>query len=620
MLKIHVHAIVTNDDGVPQNNSLAASIQDLINKTNQIYAAADMQLIFDPAKDYEEVSSSALNRDFPASYVQPDGSKVYPKDPDGNELNPYLEARTEYTKKYPGKAIIFFRHVGAYATATAYSSGNSPFVAYSAGIGAATDLAHETGHFFHLAHPFSEVNLTAAEKTGTQAQQVAAMLAHLQDRLKNAVASGGFTKANALNTFDGDASSVADTPPDAGPYPFTVILGDACSATDHIDFNVTYPGDSKPTSYTYDVAADRADAGYPKPISGNWTGLPWKDEIDSVVNWNNGKAYFFRREEYVRYDIPNDQADAGYPRKIAPFWPGLWPDGIDAGVRWNNDVAYFFRGGEYIRYNIAKDKAEDGYPRPIAPVWKGIWPDGFDSVVVWNNGKAYFFKGNQYIRYDIAKDQADDNYPRTIPGNWPGLWGDGVDCALVWKNDNGIVYFFKGNQYLMYNWYADQIEAGYPKPIAGNWGGLTAGMDGGMVWDYGKAYFFKGGQYWSFDLTHNQLDLGYPLPIATGWEGIWASGIDAAIRWNNGKAYFFKNDEYISYDLAQDKADKTYPRKIKDGWKGIWPAGGIDAVVAYWNHGKAYFFKGNSYIRYDIKADAADAGYPASIGGGWTGL
>ncbi len=682
MLKIHVQAIVTNDDGVAQSKNLAASIKDLIDKTNQIYAAGGMQLQFDPNKDYLEVSGTALNRDFPASYVQPDGSVVYPKDPNDNDLNPYADVRIEYARKFSDRAVIFFRNVVKPAISWAYSSSESPFVAFNAELGQPADLAHESGHFFHLGHTFSEVKLTAAEAKGTKAQQAAAMLAHLQDRLLKAVSSGAFTKANALNTFDGDRGSVTDTPPDAGTDPFKVLLGGACSATDHIDINVTFPGDSQATGYSlkpdrglvmsyfkdcnfdhhfskgqidrmhaglhtgnrrfllhqaavlwdngkayffkgdqyvrYDVAGDRADPGYPLPIAGHWLGIPWKDEIDAVVNWNNGKAYFFHGSEYARYDVANDKMDSGYPRPISSAWPGLWPDGVDAGVRWNTDVAYFFRGGEYIRYNVTQDKAEQGYPRPIAPNWKGVWADGIDSVVVWNNGKAYFFKGNLYLRYDIAQDRADDGYPRQIPGFWPGVWGEGIDCAIFWNN--GKAYMFKGNQYLAYDWTSDRTDDTYPQPIAGNWGGLPAGMNGGMVWDNGKAYFFQGDHYWRFDIPTNKIDAGYPLPIASNWKGIWASGINAAVRWNNGKAYFFKGDEYIRYDIAADKADAGYPRKIKDGWKGLWADGGISAVLANWNHGKAYFFKGTTYIRYDIKADASDPNYPAPIGGGWTGL
>jgi hypothetical protein len=36
-------------------------------------------------------------------------------------------------------------------------------------------------------------------------------------------------------------------------------------------------------------------------------------------------------------------------------------------------------------------------------------------------GKAYFFKGDQYLRYDWNSDSMDSGYPLPIAGNWPGL-------------------------------------------------------------------------------------------------------------------------------------------------------------------------------------------------------
>jgi type 1 glutamine amidotransferase len=177
----------------------------------------------------------------------------------------------------------------------------------------------------------------------------------------------------------------------------------------------------------YDIATDRTDPGYPKFINNeNWRGLPWKSGIDTAVDWNNGKVYFFKGNQYLRYDIATDRADAGYPKFINnETWPGLpWRDGIDAAVNWGNGKAYFFKGNQYVRYDIATDRTDAGYPKFINnETWPGLpWTFGIDAAVNWGNGKAYFFKGNQYLRYDIATDRADAGYPKFINNEtWPGL-------------------------------------------------------------------------------------------------------------------------------------------------------------------------------------------------------
>jgi hypothetical protein len=48
------------------------------------------------------------------------------------------------------------------------------------------------------------------------------------------------------------------------------------------------------------------------------------DTVDAVINWANGKVFFFKGDLYTRYDIKADKADPGYPRRIdAKNWPGL---------------------------------------------------------------------------------------------------------------------------------------------------------------------------------------------------------------------------------------------------------------------------------------------------------
>ena len=36
-------------------------------------------------------------------------------------------------------------------------------------------------------------------------------------------------------------------------------------------------------------------------------------------------------------------------------------------------------------------------------------------------GQAFFFRGNQFVRYDWLQNRVDDGYPKPIAGNWPGI-------------------------------------------------------------------------------------------------------------------------------------------------------------------------------------------------------
>lgn len=167
-------------------------------------------------------------------------------------------------------------------------------------------------------------------------------------------------------------------------------------------------------------------------LDAQFSGLIYPGPVAPSCIWPNGKAYFFKGKQYLRYDVVADHVDPGYPRPIAGNWPGMWPEKIDAAICWpGNGKAYFFKGDQYLRYDIAGDKTDAGYPRPIAGNWPGFPADfaaGVQAAAVWNNGKAYFFKGSQYLRYDIAADKVDAGYPKPIAGNWPGFWPGGLDA------------------------------------------------------------------------------------------------------------------------------------------------------------------------------------------------
>ncbi|MFG2138242.1 hemopexin repeat-containing protein [Streptomyces sp. NPDC048650] len=241
------------------------------------------------------------------------------------------------------------------------------------------------------------------------------------------------------------------------------------------------------------------------------------------------------------------------------------------------------------------------------------------APVFWPNGKAYLFTGGQYYRYDPAKQQVDPGYPKPVAGNWPGLWGDRIDSGVIWPN--GKAYFFRDREYMRYDIASDKVDAGYPLPIGQFWPGLWGDrIDAGIVWNNGKAYFFRDNQYIRYDIAADKADAGYPKPIAGNWPGLGGDGIQGSVMWNNGKAYLLRGWQYMGYDVAADRTDPAYPRAIGENWPGLWANGHIDAAVMY-NNGNAYFFRGTSYRVYDIAQDRVIyPDYLLEIAGNWPGL
>jgi hypothetical protein len=213
-----------------------------------------------------------------------------------------------------------------------------------------------------------------------------------------------------------------------------------------------------------------------------WTNL------DTAVDGEGpfaGKAYLFRGNRYLRYDWADDLPDPGYPITIADAWHGLpagFTSDFDAALNGQKQFGgklYFFKGDRYVRYDWASDRTDPGYPKSIAENWHGLpagFTSGFDAAVGGQGpfaGKAYFFKGDQYIRYDWASDRTDPGYPKSFPLVWPGLppaFTTNVQAALNGqKQFAGKLYFFRGSDYARYDWAADRGDAGYPLPIEFSW-------------------------------------------------------------------------------------------------------------------------------------------------------
>jgi hypothetical protein len=190
--------------------------------------------------------------------------------------------------------------------------------------------------------------------------------------------------------------------------------------------------------------------------------------------------------------------------------------------------------------------------------------------------KAYFFEGDHYFRYDWANDEIDPGYPLSLTG-WglTGGFATGVDAALNGQGPReGKAYFFKGNKYVRYDWKTEKIDAGYPKPLGfGLKDAFATSVDAalnGQAGNAGKAYFFKGNQFVRYDWKTGKLDPGYPQPLSSwGLPSGFSSAVDAAISGQAGfagKAYFFKGTQYARYDWKKERADAGYPKPISGNW------------------------------------------------------
>lgn len=103
------------------------------------------------------------------------------------------------------------------------------------------------------------------------------------------------------------------------------------------------------------------------------------------------------------------------------------------------------------------------------------------------------------------------------------------------------------------------------------------------------------------------------IAITEQWQGLSYKQPDAAVYWPEvQKAYFFKGNQYIRFDLQKGEQDAGYPKNIQTYWPGV-TFDRIDAACILPEKGKALLFSGNKYIVYDAIEDKTEVGYPKSI-------
>lgn len=169
---------------------------------------------------------------------------------------------------------------------------------------------------------------------------------------------------------------------------------------------------------------------YPELINRYWGVLPppFIYGFDSIFRCAKSKfTYATKGPKYVRYSDKNARKiDAGYPKPIKGNFGSLEKQflaGFDSATRLPNGVTCVTRGNVFVVYKDSQcQNISSNRPLPIAGNWGRTTPtfnEGFDSMMTTESRLTFVTKGKQYIRYsDPSAQIIDYGYPRNIRGNF----------------------------------------------------------------------------------------------------------------------------------------------------------------------------------------------------------
>ena len=215
-----------------------------------------------------------------------------------------------------------------------------------------------------------------------------------------------------------------------------------------------------------------------------------------------------------------------------------------------------------------------------------------------------------------------------------------IDAARSNADGSHEAAFFLADHYAVYDYDRGRVNDGVHAVAGLGFGqpfspvGPDQGLDAALKGRGGHArtgFQFRGAQYARVDLTTGIGDKGvgrlaaWALPVVNG------AGLDAAFNGRaptrEGKAYFFQGTRYCRYDWARERPDPGYPRPIAS-LPGMAPpfAAGVDAAVdgegPYARTG--FLFKGGHYLRVSWDPPGGGGpcvdGTPRGIQDDWPGL
>lgn len=122
---------------------------------------------------------------------------------------------------------------------------------------------------------------------------------------------------------------------------------------------------------------------------------------------------------------------------------------------------------------------------------------------------------------------------------------------------------------------------------------LDGRLDASLIRPDGIALFLVNDNYAGYDIPRHKLGFTRTHDL----QGVPKDVNAALMHPINRKGYFFKGNTYYRYDFFKKKTDKV--GKIgQDGWKGI--SGPIDAALTHPYSNHVYFFKGDRYQKFSL--------------------
>ncbi|XP_048413191.2 matrix metalloproteinase-28 [Stegostoma tigrinum] len=168
----------------------------------------------------------------------------------------------------------------------------------------------------------------------------------------------------------------------------------------------------------------------------------------------------------------------------------------------------------------------------------------FDTLTKDLKQNIYIFRGADY--WKLSKD-GNIKGPLSLQKSWPEL-PSAIEAAAV-SDKEGKFYFFRGGRCWRYA--GNRLDKGFPMKVKDM--GLPRHPDAAFYFrPLSHVVIFKGSKYYVLNEELMQVEQYYPRTLSD-WKGI-PIGINGVFTWNEKRTYFFKDETYWKFDHSRLKA------------------------------------------------------------------